>query len=206
MAKIHHEEDDLVLTGDIPEEIIEEDHSERIQPADSSRIAALIHNLENDLRTLKQLVLNEASHGLSSLPGFMPSRHHYTQEDAGIEGVFDGERMVADDGKSYQVPPNYASKSKLIEGDPLKLYIAPDGKYVYKQLGPVERRTVPGTLRMEGSHYVVDSDEGSTYSILTACVTYYMSLYNVQPGDRVQIMIPAERSARWAVIDNVATE
>ena len=34
-----------------------------------------------------------------------------------VEGVFDGQTMIGPDGKSYPVPANYASKSKLIEGD-----------------------------------------------------------------------------------------
>ena len=33
-----------------------------------------------------------------------------------VEGVFDGQNMVGSDGKIYSVPPNYASKSKLVEG------------------------------------------------------------------------------------------
>jgi hypothetical protein len=172
---------------------------------DQDRVIRLIENIENDVRALKQLVtgtmparVDHALHVASSPVGFMQNSH-----DAGLDGIFDGERMVGSDGKGYQVPPNYASKSKLVEGDPLKLYITRDGKYVYKQLGPVDRRTVPGTLRLEGSHYVVDSDEGESYDVLTACVTYYMSLYGLQPGGRVMALIPTARPARWAVIDNV---
>jgi len=43
-----------------------------------------------------------------------------------IEGVFDGQNMVGSDGKTYPVPANYASKSKLVQGDILKLTIADD--------------------------------------------------------------------------------
>jgi hypothetical protein len=175
------------------------------------RALKLLDAIEHDARTLRSM-LGSASGAFTSLsspiPGFMTPASHtvsqYYAEDDGIEGTFDGERMVDANGKSYQVPPNYASKSKLIEGDPLKLYIGSDGKYVYKQLGPVERRNVGGVLRMEGNHYVVDSDEGHTYGVLTACVTYYMALYRIKPGDRVNIMIPAAGMARWAVIDNPA--
>jgi hypothetical protein len=179
----------------------QEDHIPEYR--DDERIVRLIQTIENDVRTLRQLL--SAGHepelgGASIPPGFFGGG----PQDDGIEGIFDGERMIDANGKSYQVPPNYASKSKLIEGDPLKLYIGADGKYVYKQLGPVERRTIPGLLRMEGNHYVVDADEGVTYSILTACVTYYMALYNIKVGDRVMIMVPAEGHARWAVIDNIA--
>ncbi|MBU4432193.1 hypothetical protein KKD60_02860, partial [Patescibacteria group bacterium] len=34
-----------------------------------------------------------------------------------VEGVFDGENMIGPDGKQYSIPANYASKSKLVEGD-----------------------------------------------------------------------------------------
>ena len=37
-----------------------------------------------------------------------------------IEGVFDGQVMLGPDGKNYPVPTNYASKSKLVEGDIMK--------------------------------------------------------------------------------------
>lgn len=169
---------------------------------DQERAARLLENIENDVRTLRQILMaGQSEEDSLTLHGFLQVNR--SPEEEGIEGIFDGERMIDYAGKSYQVPPNYASKSKLIEGDPLKLYITRDGKYLYKQLGPVERRTIPGTLRMEGSHYIVDSDEGESYSILTACVTYYMSLYSVKPGDKVMITIPADRPAKWAVIDNV---
>jgi len=59
-----------------------------------------------------------------------------------IEGVFNGEGMVGSDGKVYSVPPNYASKSRLVEGDILKLTIKNDGTFIYKQIGPIERRRV----------------------------------------------------------------
>ena len=59
-----------------------------------------------------------------------------------IEGQFDGQNMIGPDGKVYPVPANYASKSKLVEGDTLKLTIAQDGSFIYKQIGPVERKKI----------------------------------------------------------------
>lgn len=167
---------------------------------DQERIRKVIESIEQDLRTLKQLV------GTDTMPA---AESAYFQgggaesDDTAIEGVFDGERMIDYNGKSYQVSPNYASKSKLVEGDPLKLYITHDGKFYYKQLGPVARKTVPAVLRNEGTHYVVDAEDGQTYSVLTASVTYYMSLFNIKAGDKIMIMIPADHPAKWAVIDNV---
>lgn len=166
------------------------------------RIQRLLGSMEQDLKTVRQLIGGEAENFLNTSSGFFQATNH-SHDDGGIEGIFDGERMVDENGKSYPVPPNYASKSKLIEGDPLKLYTTPDGKYVYKQLGPVERRMIEGILQLDGTHYSVLGDDGFVYSILTACVTYYMALFGLKPGDRVVIMVPAEGQARWAVIENV---
>ena len=47
--------------------------------------------------------------------------------------------MLSPDGKNYPIPANYASKSKLVEGDLMKLTIAEDGSFIYKQIGPVPR-------------------------------------------------------------------
>src|SRR3989344_1091756 len=63
-----------------------------------------------------------------------------------VEGVFDGEEMIDAVGKKYPVPQNYASKSKIVPGDKLKLTITPDGTFIFKQIGPVDRKRVVGTI------------------------------------------------------------
>lgn len=172
---------------------------------DVERLVHLLENMEQDLRAMRQILTNHGtvSQALAgSEPAYFRPPATSSEEDA-IEGVFDGERMVDASGKGYQVSANYASKSKLVEGDPLKLYITSDGKFFYKQLGPIPRKSVPGVLRTEGSHYVVDCEDGNTYSVLTASVTYYMSLFGIHPGDRLMMLVPADRPATWAVIENV---
>src|SRR3989339_2234129 len=67
-------------------------------------------------------------------------------EERIIEGVFDGEKMIGPDGKQYSVPANYISKSKLVEGDILKLIIDEAGNFTYKQIGPVDRDRLIGKL------------------------------------------------------------
>src|SRR5690606_9166651 len=49
-----------------------------------------------------------------------------------IEGVFDGQLMIDSQDNEFPVPANYASKSKLIPGDILKLTITKDGTFLYK--------------------------------------------------------------------------
>ncbi|EKE21909.1 MAG: 50S ribosomal protein L7/L12 [uncultured bacterium] len=122
------------------------------------------------------------------------------EDDKGnvVYGTFDGQIMVGDDGKQYPVPANYASKSKLIEGDMLKLSID-NGSFMYKQVGPIERKNLIGVAGQdEGGNYFVIS-EGVPYKILLASITYF----KIEPGDEVVITIPAENSSIWAAIENV---
>ena len=114
-----------------------------------------------------------------------------------IEGVFDGQIMIGPDGKNYPVPANYASKSKLVEGDLMKLTITPDGKFLYKQIGPVERKSVIGTLTHHADKYYVEV-AGREYEILYASVTYF----HLKEGAQVSVVIPANNDeAEWAAVE-----
>jgi len=114
-----------------------------------------------------------------------------------IEGVFDGQNMVGSDAKTYPVPANYASKSKLVQGDILKLTIADDGAFLYKQIGPIPRKQVVGELKLENGHYFVDVN-GKNYRVLLASVTYFKA----KPGDQVSVNVPEDDSAaEWAALE-----
>src|SRR4051812_5205185 len=115
-----------------------------------------------------------------------------------IEGVFDGQNMVGSDGKTYPVPANYASKSKLVQGDILKLTIADDGTFLYKQIGPVPRKQVVGVLNQKDGHYFVEVD-GKQYRVLLASVTYFKA----KPGDQVSVNIPEDPTVEteWAALE-----
>jgi len=114
-----------------------------------------------------------------------------------IEGVFDGQRMAGPDGKEYPVPANYASKSKLVEGDILKLTITGDGGFVYKQISPIERKQIIGTLVQHDGAYYVETN-GREYRILLASVTYF----RINVGDQVTIIVPADNpDAVWAAVE-----
>jgi len=116
-----------------------------------------------------------------------------------IEGTFDGQIMLGTDGKQYPVPANYASKSKLVEGDMLKLTITPDGSFIYKQIGPVERRRLIGIVNQDGdSNYFITS-EGRPYRVLLASITYF----KVEPGDEVTLVTPRDIDSDWGSIENV---
>src|SRR5690606_18532699 len=106
-----------------------------------------------------------------------------------VEGVFDGQIMVGSDGKTYPVPANYASKSKLVQGDILKLTIADDGTFLYKQIGPVPRVQKVGLLTLENGQYYVEI-ENKKYRVLLASVTYFKA----KPGDQVSVDLPEDHA------------
>ena len=105
--------------------------------------------------------------------------------------------MVGSDSKTYPVPANYASKSKLVQGDILKLTIAEDGAFLYKQIGPIPRKQVVGTLILESGHYFVDVNT-RRFRVLLASVTYFKA----KPGDQVSVNVPEDDSAaEWAALE-----
>lgn len=117
-----------------------------------------------------------------------------------LEGVFNGEKMVGPDGHEYAVPPNYASKSKLVEGDHMKLTITTYGKFIYKQIGPIERKRIIGVLQFdEATQLWSVVHEGKTYKILTASATFYHG----KPGDHVVILVPKDAPSSWGAVENI---
>jgi len=116
-----------------------------------------------------------------------------------VEGVFDGQVMMGTDGKQYPVPANYASKSKLVEGDMLKLTITPDGSFVYKQIGPVERKRLIGIVSQDDLGNYVVLAEGKAYRVLLASVTYFKA----EPSDEVTIVVPRDSESVWGAIENL---
>lgn len=117
-----------------------------------------------------------------------------------VEGSFDGQHMNGFDGKEYSIPPNYASKSKLVDGDVLKLTITPQGSFVYKQIRPIERRRILATVHQdEQSRDYSAVCDGKQWRILTASVTYYKGL----PGDEVVVLVPRDKDSVWGAVENI---
>lgn len=117
-----------------------------------------------------------------------------------LEGVFDGQQMVASDGKNYPMPPNYASKSKLVEGDLLKLTITSRGTFIYKQIGPIERGRIVAELGFDPMTNEYYAAEGTRrWNVLKASVTYFKG----EAGDEVVILVPKGAPSKWAAVENI---
>ncbi|MFH1233196.1 MAG: hypothetical protein V1649_00910 [Patescibacteria group bacterium] len=127
------------------------------------------------------------------------NREEATDKGKVIEGVFDGENMIGPDGKQYSVPANYASKSKLVEGDILKLTITNRGNFIYKQIGPIERARIVGVLDKSDAGDYVAIANNKKWHLLTASVTYYKG----ESGDEIVILIPGTGESKWAAVENI---
>jgi hypothetical protein len=159
------------------------------------RLHSLIQEAETNLAAAKELLISIiGDDGIA-----ITTKTSSTDDIRGkvIEGVFDGQKMSGPDGKEYPVPTNYASKSKLVEGDILKLTITDDGGFIYKQIGPIERKQIIGTLVLHDGSYYVEAN-GHEYRILLASVTYF----RIELGSQVTIIIPADNpDAIWAAVE-----
>jgi len=127
-------------------------------------------------------------------------RAHY-QSIPGTEGVFDGQNLIAQDGRKTEVPSNYAAKSKLVYGDILKVF-TDSGRQIFKQIDRVERKTVEGVLtKKEGKWYLL-TDIG-TYKISDASAEYHKAELN----NRASALIPAQNpKVPFASLERVFNE
>ncbi len=165
----------------------------------------IIAQLKNQLESLEHLLASSAEsldaeslverrsddEGEYLAPGF---------EGRSIDGVFDGERMVGEDGQKYLVPPNYSSKSKLVEGDLLRLTIDDRGRFLFKQKGPIERQRLVGSLVQDEStgEWKVAA-AGARFRVLPAAVSFHKGAV----GDDAVILVPQGMPSRWAAVENI---
>lgn len=155
-------------------------------------IKNLLDAAENNLRQAKALLFSNEFANEASETGKV------YEDGRVVEGIFDGEEMVGPNKKKYPVPANYASKSKLVPGDQLKLTIAQDGSFLFKQIGPVQRKKIIGVLEDLGDGKYAVVCENTRYRVLPASVTYFKA----QTGDNVTILIPENGSSEWAAMEN----
>ena len=170
------------------------------------KIKQLIASAEDTIRTAKSMLEGESDGSeitvQSEVDHLEKAKSVGSQDNDGrvVEGIFDGLNMVGPDGKQYNVPANYASKSKLVEGDVLKLTISNDGSFVFKQIGPVDRKRLIGMLTQDetsGEFQVLSN--GKSYKVLLASITYFKG----DVGDEVVILVPIDKQTEWAAVENI---
>lgn len=196
--------DDLTLqtptTNDTNEEVTEQSAEQTI---DATEILTLLETTQRTLDTIRTMLVTGSGRITPASIRTRATSVPATVDIEGakiIEGAFDGQNMTGPDGKQYSVPANYASKSKLVEGDILKLTITRDGSFIYKQIGPVDRLRIIGQLvrdEVTGEYKV--TAEGKSYKVLLASITYFKG----EMGDEVVVLVPTVGEPRWAAVENI---
>lgn len=131
-------------------------------------------------------------------PQAQPQPQPQSRELPGIVGTFDGTYMTTLDGRKFPVPEGYASKTKLIFGDRLKM-IEEGGQRHFKQIEPVRRTFVNGILSQKEGRFVAVTADGS-YRLLQSSLRYYGG----GEGDEVRIILPeGNKHAPFAAIDSI---
>lgn len=186
---------------------------DKVEQMTNNEILSTINRLQKELDKLKLSVTGGVQHEISengqvtkqALKELQqrPETVMKNDNEKIVEGVFDGQNMIGADGQVYDVPANYASKSKLVEGDILKLTINNLGAFVYKQIKPIERERKVGILEQDEQNlqYYAVAD-GKKWRLLTASVTYFKG----EPGDEVVFFIPQEGGSRWAAVENIVRD
>ena len=182
----------------VVEESVPDQTPASTQHTDSTdQLRRMIHTMKGQLDTMLRMINGEQ---VTIRETQLPEGRHADTGETMIEGVFTGEKMFGADGKEYSIPPNYSSKSKLVEGDMMKLIITKKGSFIFKQIGPIERKRVIGELVCdpETSQWSVVAD-GRSYKVLNASVSFYKG----SAGDEVVILVPESGESQWGAVENI---
>ncbi len=164
---------------------------------DPSELVGTIDKLQKEIDQLRFL-LDEKKTGTTTEPAEAMVVKNGMEKI--VEGVYNGFAMVGGDGRQYDVPANYASKSKLVEGDLLKLTISNSGSFIFKQIKPIGRDRCIGVLEREyRDMQFYACKDGKRWKLLTASVTYFKGA----PGDEVIFLVPKFGESQWAAVENI---
>ena len=204
--KIEEKEDEVndeVREGDLGQEVTEEEKGEE---KSESYIKAQLLKIQTQVNQLLgylngvDIPNQKLEKGITVSESIKLKKEESEEGQSVVEGVFTGEEMIGPDGKRYSIPSNYASKSKLLEGDILKLIIKRDGTFVYKQIGPVDRDRLIGTLiKNDTNDQYYAMVDGERWKLLKASVTFFKG----DVGDEIIILVPADAKSKWAAVENI---
>jgi len=111
--------------------------------------------------------------------------------------------MIGDDNKKYPVPTNYASKSKLVPGDELRLKILSDGRLVYKIQNLTNRKNSRAILSYDDHKKMIAiTEQGEIYSLNQAAVTFFKAM----PGDEAYIISNVASNRGYAALEMVVKQ
>jgi hypothetical protein len=150
-----------------------------------------------------KMLVRSAFSQLEKVQNVIESMEHedkksYYQNIPGVEGYFDGQYLVSDDGRKTEVPGNYAAKSRLVYGDRLKVFVE-DSKQIFKQITKAERKKIEGVLSKKEGRWYLLANEG-TYRIADVAAEFN----SAQLNDKAYAYVPAGNlNVSYAALDLV---
>ncbi|MBT3539463.1 hypothetical protein HOF40_02170 [Candidatus Parcubacteria bacterium] len=182
---------------------VKEVHDKPKTNLDIDQIKKTIQTMKDQLDSVLRLLNGDKTAQKTTADSFAQESTTLDSGEKIVEGVFDGEKMIGADGKEYTMSPNYASKSKIVEGDLMKVTITKEGRFIFKQIGPVDRKRVVGELVFdEGTQIWSVLHENKNYKVLPASVTFYKG----KPGDEVVVLIPQGNHCDWGAVENIISK
>jgi hypothetical protein len=177
-----------------------------------AKILNLIEIAETNLKTA-QILLKQfnqlgnpasASHNPTSNSSVISDESDYLEV---VEGNYDGEHMLSDDGQVYTVPANYASKTKLVIGDRMKRVLTDNYREIYKVIQKAPSKRVVGTFSLDqsGEFIVLVDSIPHPIKVLKASITFAIKHQNLKSGDTVALLVPQNggSSPIWGAFDTV---
>lgn len=166
----------------------------------------MVEVAENNLKNIRQILsgLLEENGQKATYSNFsIKKSHDESLATEVVEGNFDGENMMGDNGQIYIVPQNYASKSQLIIGDRMK-WILTSEREIFKLIAPVERERVNGTFSIDGENYaVLVNNLAIPVRVLKASATFAIKNQGLSVGDEVTVLIPKDSTPVWGALISV---
>lgn len=151
---------------------------------EAQKVQKIVIKIQKDLDHLNKMLQEVQKPSFSDVPG--------------VEGTFDGIYMVSESGEKFEVPANYAAKSRLLYGDDLKM-VESDGKTLFKQVSKRPRKKIEGVLsKKEGEWYFL-ADSGS-YKISNVAAEFNKAEVN----DKAVALVPEDDpKAPFAALDRI---
>lgn len=178
---------------------MQENKKDKIETADVSKFQPPYKEKYENLKKLLYSIFNQLEKIQNVIDSMeQEERKSYYQGIPGVEGTFDGQYLIAGDGRKTEVPENYAAKSRLVYGDILKVF-TDSGKQVFKQIDRVERKKIEGVLAKKEGRWYLLSDSGS-YRVSDASADFN----GAQLNDKATAYVPLNNlNSPWAALDEV---
>ena len=122
----------------------------------------------------------------------------FFEDDYIGDGRFDGTHVTTHDGKKWAVNPNYISKSRLIDGDFLYVFMTKNNIPKFKVSTRMPRKLLITQVVCLGGKYYV-SNGNKMLALFDSAVRFY----DLREGDTIFAFVAENGKSKYAAIDSV---